>query len=155
MDGYCAETRTVYEFLGIEQLNRAGYNVKVQCECEFEGAEDLLTHPVVRNEPMNTREALHGCRTEPMRLYYKIREDVVSVQYFDIMSLYPHICKYFKFPIGHPIIHVGETCADIETCLNMEGLIKCKIMPPTTSTTLSYRTDETRKCYNACAEHVS
>jgi len=46
------------------------------------------------------------------------------------MSLYPYICKYFKFPIGHPIIHVGDACADIESCLKMEGLIKCKIVPP-------------------------
>jgi len=28
------------------------------------------------------------------------------------MSLYPFICKYFKFPIGYPITHVGDTCAD-------------------------------------------
>ena len=46
-----------------------------------------------------------------------------------MMSLYPYICKYFKFPIGHPIIHVGDTCADIEACLKMEGLMKCKIVP--------------------------
>jgi len=65
-----------------------------------------------------------------MRLQYKIREEVESVQYCDIMSLYPYICKYFKFPIGHPIIHVGDTCADIEACLKMEGPMKCKIVPP-------------------------
>jgi len=100
VDGYCAKTRIVYEFLGchyhgckcqpfrdvktltsvktlaeryeqtltrIEQLKRAAYNVKVKWEC------DLLTHPVVRHEPMNTREALYGGRTEAMRLYCKIR----------------------------------------------------------------------------------
>jgi len=55
---------------------------------------------------------------------------VESVQYCDIMSLYPYICKYFKFPIGHPIIHVGDACADIEACLKMGGLMKCKIVPP-------------------------
>jgi len=71
VDGYCAETRSIYEFLGcyyhgckcqpfrdvktlasgetlaeryeqmlarIEQLKSAGYNVRVQRECEFEGA---------------------------------------------------------------------------------------------------------------------
>jgi len=64
-----------------------------------------------------------------MLLHYKIREDVESVQYCD-MSLYPYNCKYFKFPIGHPVIHVGYACADIEACLKMEGLIKCKIVPP-------------------------
>ena len=80
MDGYCAETRTIYEFLGcyyhgcnfqpfrgvktlasgemlaaryeqtmarIEQLKSAGYAVKVQWECEFEGAnDDLQRHPL-------------------------------------------------------------------------------------------------------------
>ena len=78
---------------------------------------------------MNTRRVLYGGRTEAMRLHYKIREDVESVQYYD-MSLYPYICKYLKFPICHPIIHVGEACADIEACLKMEGLMKCKIVPP-------------------------
>jgi len=153
VDGYCAETRTIYEFLGcyyhgckcqpfrdvktlasgetlteryeqtlvrIEHLKSAGYNVRVQWECEFEGADDLRTHPIVRHEPMNTRDALYGGRTEAMRVHYKIREDVESVQYCDIMSLYPYICNYFKFPIGVPIIHVGDTCADIEAFLKME-----------------------------------
>jgi hypothetical protein len=64
-----------------------------------------------------------------MRLYYKIREDVESVQYSD-MSLYPYMCKYFKFLIGHPIIHVGDACADIEACLKKGVLIKSKIVPP-------------------------
>ena len=90
VDGYCAETRTIYEFLGcyyhdckcqplrdvkrltsgetaeryeqtlarIEQLKSAGYSVKIQWECEFEGADDLRTHPIVRHVPLNTRDAL-------------------------------------------------------------------------------------------------
>ena len=60
------------------------------------------------------------------------------------MSIYPYICKYFKFPIGHLIIHVGDACADIETCLKMEGLIKCKIVPPRNlyHPVLSYRYDK-------------
>jgi len=45
-----------------------------------------------------------------MRLHYRIEENAESIQYCDVMSLYPYICKYFKFPIGHPIIHVGAIC---------------------------------------------
>jgi len=117
----------------IELLTSAGYTVKVQWECEFEGVadDDLQRHPIVRHAPMNTRDALNGGRTEAMRLHYKIKEGEESVQYCDIMSLYPYICKYFKFPIGRPIIHVGDICADIEACLKMEGLMKCRIVPPT------------------------
>jgi len=40
------------------------------------------------------------------------------------MSLYPYICKYFKFPVGHLIIQVRDACKDIEACLLVDGLIK-------------------------------
>jgi hypothetical protein len=128
---------------------------KYSGNAKFEGTEDLRAHPIVRHATLNTRDALYGGRTEAMRLHYKIREGEETVQYCDVMSLYQFICKYFKFPIGHPIIHVGETCADIETCLKMEGLMKCKIVPPLTSITPSYHTDGTRGCYSACAARVS
>jgi G:T-mismatch repair DNA endonuclease (very short patch repair protein) len=45
----------------IKQLKSAVYNVEVQWECEFEGADDLRTHLIVRNKPLNTLEALYGC----------------------------------------------------------------------------------------------
>jgi hypothetical protein len=117
----------------IKQIEKAGYRVKIQWECKFDDtaiSPELLVHPIIRHAPLNTRDALYGGRTEAMRLHYKIREGVESVQYCDIMSLYPYICKYFKFPIGHPIIHVGDACKDKESCLKMEGLMKCTIVPP-------------------------
>jgi hypothetical protein len=40
-----------------------------------------------------------------------------TIRYCDIMSLYTHSCKYFKFPLGHPVIHVGDACQDIEIVL--------------------------------------
>jgi hypothetical protein len=46
------------------------------------------------------------------------------------MSVYPYICKYFKFPTGHPVIRVGDTCKNMDACLQMEGLIKCTVVPP-------------------------
>jgi hypothetical protein len=90
----------------IEQIKRAGYRVITQWECEFDEAEikpELLVHLIIKHAPLITRDALYWCRTEAMRLHYKIREGKESVQYCDVMSLYPFICKYFKFPIGHPL----------------------------------------------------
>jgi len=46
------------------------------------------------------------------------------------MILYPYVRKYFKFPMGHPVIHVCEACQDRETMLRKEGLIKCCMLPP-------------------------
>jgi len=89
----------------------------------------LLTHPIVVQSPLYTRDALYGGRTEAMRLYYKAGADE-TIQYVDVMSLYPYMCKYFKFPIGHPIFHLGDACKDKDACLQMEGLIKCSIVPP-------------------------
>jgi hypothetical protein len=66
-----------------------------------------------------------------MSLHKKVEEGVETIQYCDVMSLYPYICKYGKFPIGHPTIHAGDECKDIDTMLKKEGLIKCCVMPPT------------------------
>jgi len=88
----------------------------------------MLTHPIVEQSPLRTRDTLYGGRTEAMSLYRKARENK-TIQYVDVMSLYPYICKYFNFPIGRPVIHVGDACRDIEACLCMEGLIRCSIVP--------------------------
>ena len=45
-----------------------------------------------------------------------------------VIILYPYICKNGKFPVGHPKVYVG---ADYPPdWLDMEGIIKCKILPP-------------------------
>jgi len=85
-----------------------GYLVKIQWECEFDDAG----MPAVQQSPLRTRDALYGCRSEAMRLHYKARGNE-TVQYAEVMNLYPYIRKYFKFPVGHPIIHVGDERKDI------------------------------------------
>jgi hypothetical protein len=46
----------------------------------------LKTHPIVEHEPLNTRDALYGGRTEPIRLHYKIAEGE-TIEYVDVMFL--------------------------------------------------------------------
>jgi len=137
----------------LEQITRADYQVKVQWECEFEEKSDLLTHPVVRQTPLRTLDALYGGRTEAMRLHYKVRENV-TIKYVDFMSLYPYICKYFKFPVGQPTDHVGDECKDTETCLRMDGLIKCTIFPPPKLYHPVLPIDATINSCSVCVEHL-
>jgi hypothetical protein len=47
-----------------------------------------------------------------------------------VKSLYSYICKYFKFPIGHRVIHVGDDCMDMDAMLQKDGLMKCSILSP-------------------------
>jgi G:T-mismatch repair DNA endonuclease (very short patch repair protein) len=62
----------------IEQITRAGYQVQVQCVCEFDNTgiatAELLAHPTVCKSALCTRDALHGGQTEAIRLHYKARE---------------------------------------------------------------------------------
>jgi hypothetical protein len=87
--------------------------VVIEWECAWdrdkvtERKPELLTHPIVSRTPLSTRYALYGGRTEAMCLHYKARNDE-SIQYADVMSLYPYICKYYKMPVGHPKIYVGD-----------------------------------------------
>jgi len=45
-----------------------------------------------------------------------------EVHYVDIISLYPYICKYGKFPMGHPKVYVVADCPP--DCLDREGIMK-------------------------------
>jgi hypothetical protein len=116
----------------LAQITQAGYQVVFQWECDFDEGiltahPELKTHPIIQHEPLNTMDALYGGRTEALRLQYKIAEGE-TIQ--DMMSLYPYICKYFKFPIGLPLIHVDDDCLEMQDMLQKDGLMKCSILPP-------------------------
>jgi len=64
-----------------------------------------------------------------MVLHYAIREGQ-TIQDYDVMNLYPYVCKYATFPIGHTKFHVGDACHDKQAMLGMEGQIKCTGPPP-------------------------
>ena len=186
MDGYCADTRTIYELLGcyyhgckcqpfrdvktlangetlaerheqtlarIEQLKSVGYTVKVQWECEFEGAEDLQRHPIVRHAPLNTRDALYGGRTEAIRLHYKIKEGEETSVLRYIESLPVHL-QIFQVPHrSHDHSRRGHMCRHRSLSKDgrsdeMQDRANQGPLPP------SYRTDMTRNCYSALP-HVS
>jgi G:T-mismatch repair DNA endonuclease (very short patch repair protein) len=48
----------------LEQITEAGYHVNIQWKCEFDNErivnqkQELLTHPIVEQSPLHTRDAL-------------------------------------------------------------------------------------------------
>jgi hypothetical protein len=79
--------------------------------------------------PMDPREAFYGGRTNAAWLYYRCNRGE-KIQYIDIVSLYPWVCKYGKFPIGHPEI-VTENFLPVSVIERpYEGLIKLEVVPP-------------------------
>ncbi|KAJ8911928.1 hypothetical protein NQ315_016269 [Exocentrus adspersus] len=119
-----------------ERLRNMGYVLIEMWECRFRKQlqenpclkQYTESHRMLAMEPLNPRDAFYGGRTGNTHEYYKCKDDE-QIKYVDVCSLYPWVCKYGKFPIGHPEVVVGEDCSklNIET---VEGVIKCKILPP-------------------------
>ena len=110
----------------LERISQAGYQIEVKWECEFEPPEEMRVEE--ESPPLRTRDALYGGCTEAMRQHYQVKEGEETIQYVDVMSTYPWVCKYLKFLVGHPTIHL--VCGDIPTMLAKEGLVRCTVQPP-------------------------
>src|SRR3978361_846266 len=134
----CLNARYERTLKKVEQLKQKGYEVVEMWEHEFrellkknkELQQSLDNHPLLVYTPLNPRDAFYGGRTGNTRSYYKCKPDE-KIKYVDVCSLYPWVCKYGKFPIGHPTaVLVGdEKCRSALPGVN--GLIKCRILPPT------------------------
>ncbi|XP_067660620.1 uncharacterized protein [Haliotis asinina] len=175
VDGYDANTRTVYEYLGCfwhgctrcyktdrcvphatlgtapwERFHHTMYQLGVlrqhpdidqvvtQWECDFlkeqKDNEDLRAFLTTLQgphaylpDPLDPREAFFGGRTNATKLYYEAKEEE-EIKYVDVCSLYPYICKYGTYPLGHPEIKDHPPVSDL---FDLHGLIQCRVLPPT------------------------
>ena len=78
-------------------------------------------------EPLDPRAGFYGGRTNATKLYYKTAPGE-KIGYVDVCSLYPFICKYGEFPVGHPEI-ITENFQPLDN-RPYEGMITCKVLPP-------------------------
>ncbi|KAG5889668.1 hypothetical protein JTB14_007808 [Gonioctena quinquepunctata] len=117
-----------------DRLKSLGYDVIDMWECDFkrqlndnkELQDYVENHPLVLQTPLNPRDAFYGGRTGNTFEHYKAQNDE-KIKYVDVCSLYPWVCKYGKFPVGHPKVYVGSECP---TLSSVSGLIRCKVLPP-------------------------
>jgi len=119
----------------LQKIRDVGYKFISIWWCEFRKLlcdnpdlkNELCSQPYIKYSPVNIRDALYGVRTETTKTYYKVKQGE-EIHYVDVISLYSFICKYGKFPVGHPKMYVGADCPS--DCLDREGIIKCKVLPP-------------------------
>ena len=76
---------------------------------------ELSSHPYLKNFPLIFRTTSTGVEPQPPR-------------HVDVISLYPYICKYGKFPLGHTNVYVNADRPP--NCVDRVGIIKCKVLPP-------------------------
>ena len=115
-----------------QHLRSLGYQVIEMWECAFRKTQnensDVREFVQSQNfvEPLNPKDAFFGGRTEMFKKYC-LAEGGNKIRYYDANSLYPFICKYGKFPTGHPVIYTDNFPTDIS---EMTGFIKCVVLPP-------------------------
>jgi hypothetical protein len=110
----------------LQSIKDAGYTVVSIWGCEFRNLllqnpcleKELGSHSYVKNSSINIRDALYGSRTEATKTYYRVKQGE-RIRYVGCISLYPYICKYGKFPVGHPEVYVGANCP--LDCFDREG----------------------------------
>ena len=140
----------------IQQLSQLGYRVKEMWECEWNRMiqadpqlkEFIHTDDIVT--PLNPREDFFGGRTNAIKLYHKVENDE-QIHYSDMISLYPCANLECDYPIGHPEFIDQPGTTDIS---RYNGLVKCKILPPTNCIIMYYHTDTTpNSCFHS-AKHA-
>ena len=140
VDGYCEETKTVYQFHGcyfhgckycyneltVNKVSRynmkylyertravdntitiAGYSLVTIWEHDFDRNKEMRGKTLDEYdlvEPPKFREnAFFGGRCEPVKLIYNFKDKCVKGKYIDVVSLYPTVMFFDKFPTGHPM----------------------------------------------------
>ncbi|XP_062622349.1 uncharacterized protein LOC134283849 [Saccostrea cucullata] len=127
-------TQFTYQELHEETLRRSlaledmGYNVRSIWEHDFDQQvqRDVSLQHFVRDldipDPLNSRDALYGGRTNATRLYCEEGD----MRYVDVCSLYPYVLKHRPFTVGHPEI-ITDEFQDVRSYF---GLIHCRVLPP-------------------------
>ena len=112
-----------------DTIKNAGYNHVSTYECQLNKNKDFqkfaknFTQEIV--EPLNSRHAFYGGRTNATKLLYNFKENECG-RYMDFCSLYPTVQYYQKYPIGHPTKIFNPEKHD----RSWYGIIKCKMIAP-------------------------
>ena len=78
-------------------------------------------------EPPRIRDdGFHGGRCEPVKLIYDFKSKGLKGKYIDVVSLYPTVMYYDRYPVGHP----ARISKPDKYNTNWFGFIYCKILPP-------------------------
>ena len=112
------------------RMESRGYEVIEKWECSFR--EDIKKNNELslfyqQYQPytqMNPRDAFYGGRTNAIMLFYEAQENE-RISYVDFTSLYPWVCKYGLFPLGHPNVYFADSIPEKQSII----LLLSKVSP--------------------------
>ena len=127
--------RDVYEATRCKEdaLFALGYSVIVMWQCEWKQLkkDDDTVRTLVNSfelvSRLQPRDTFFGGHTNAIKLYHRACAENETLQYLDVMSLYPWTNKNCLYPVEHPIVLYERGNTDIAPYF---GLIKYRILPP-------------------------
>ena len=90
---------------------------------------EMKENHIFQHAPLNNRDVLYWGSNPGYVSSLRDRERE-AIHYYDVMSRYLYVFKYFKFLVGKPKIHVGDLCRDNQAMLSKESLIKFTVLRP-------------------------
>ena len=116
----------------LERLRRAGYQVVVQWECQWQ--RQIESTPSISSflssmtstPPLQPRDAFFGGRTGAVALHHQAGPGE-KILYVDVTSLYPWVNKTARYPVGHPEIKFEPQDQELD---HYFGLALVTIRPP-------------------------
>src|SRR5207244_7501514 len=116
--------------LRIENLIKSlGFNLITIWEHDFDNDREMKStnlNTIDLVEPPKIRDSFFGGRCEPIKLLHNFKDNNQKGKYIDIVSLYPTVMYYDKYPVGHPTKIIKPQFYDPKWF----GFIYCKILPP-------------------------
>ena len=96
-------------------------------EHEFDKNKEMKSIKLDAVEPPKIRDdGFHGGRCEPVKLIQDFKSEGVKGKYIDVVSLYPTVMYYDRYPTGHPERILKPEQYD----MNWFGFVYCKILDP-------------------------
>ena len=101
----------------LQKIRDPGYKVISIWGCEFSKhlcnnrdlKNELCSHRYMNLSPENIRDSLYGGWTGTTKTCYRVKQGE-EIHYVNVIILCPNICKYSRFPVGHPKVNVGADC---------------------------------------------
>ena len=116
--------------LRIENLIKSlGFNLITIWEHDFDNDREMKStnlNTIDLVEPPKIRDSFFGGRCEPIKLLHNFKDNNQKGKYIDVVSLYPTVMYYDKYPVGHPTKIIKPQFYDPKWF----GFIYCKILPP-------------------------
>lgn len=112
-----------------EAIRAAGYNVVTIWEHEFDSNKEMKSTSLEDwdlVEAPKIRDAFYGGRCEPVKLIHDFARDNSKGRYIDVVSLYPTVMYYDRYPVGYP----KKILKPMNYDHSWFGFVHCKVIPP-------------------------